>query len=185
MGISGHAVEMLLIAQGRKIRYHIFDLFGAEHRLSLKCRRYANQTGNAVVRRHDGLRIETACVDDSESQLALRRARSGAGQVGRQGALKLFVRERPTVAEQAKPDLPVGYDRATAFRISLLPRSATPGWRPRRSHKVLARPRQPPIQSATRRLRIPLQRLAGRCTGAQPNTSPVMVLTSHWQTSLP
>src|SRR6476469_1423869 len=35
MGISGHAVEMLLIAQGRKIRYHIFDLFGAEHRLSL------------------------------------------------------------------------------------------------------------------------------------------------------
>ena len=147
MSISGHAVEMLLIAQGRKIRYHIFDLFGAEHRLSLKCRRYANQAGNAVVRRHDGLRIETACVDNSESQLALCRARSGAGQVGRQGALKLFVRERPIVgAEQAQPDLPVGYDRATAFRTSLCPGQRRRDGISDDDIRFPAQPRQPPIR---------------------------------------
>ena len=97
-----------------------------------------------------------------QPQLARRPARPGAREVRRQRALEPLLRERAGVAQQAKPDLAVGDDRAAARRIARRCRSARPGSRRRRSRKApaplrRARRRQQP-QPAAHRSDAPRQR---------------------------
>src|ERR1043166_2167301 len=107
-----------LVTQRCKECYHIFGLLGREDRLAPKCRHHVVQSVDAVVGRHDGLRIETARVDYPQPQLAHRPTRTGAREIRRQIALQLLLGKRPAVAQQAKPDAAVDHNRATARRIA-------------------------------------------------------------------
>src|SRR5262249_39731016 len=110
-----HRTVMVLIAQCRKISQDVFDLFSIEQRLTAECRRYAIQTSNAVVRRHDGLWIDTAGINYPQPQLTFVGARSDACQIRASCALKFLLWERSSMAQQTKPDLPLDHDGAPLF----------------------------------------------------------------------
>ena len=73
---------------------------------------------DAVVGRHDGLRVEPPAVDDPQPQLAFGQSVADAGEVGRELALEALLREGAGMAEQAQADAPIDDDRATRFRAS-------------------------------------------------------------------
>ena len=62
--------------------------------------------------------LSTRGIDDAQAQLALAPALSGAGEAGRQIALKALLRNGAAVAEQAETDGAVGDDGAPARRIA-------------------------------------------------------------------
>src|SRR5688572_11374862 len=73
------------------------------------------------IRRHDGVRIRAAGIDDSEPDLAGRQPAADAGEARRQVALEAFLGKRSAVAQQAQADVPVEHDFLAGARISRRP----------------------------------------------------------------
>src|SRR5260370_17849521 len=96
----------------QKTAYEILDLFRGQQRLAPVRRRHPRQPFGAEIRRHDGVRIDAAGIDDALADLALGEPR-GAPQVGREVALEALLPERPAVAPQAHADLPSSDDPPT------------------------------------------------------------------------
>ena len=90
-----------------------------------------------VIRRHDRIRIEAGGVSQPEPQFALRPARAGAVQAGREVALEALLRERAGMAEQAGA-LALGHDGPAPLPGRRVRRSAIAGWRRRRFRRGAA-----------------------------------------------
>src|SRR5262249_37873839 len=119
-GCRGYLSSLfMLVAQSREIGDHVLDLLRRQYRLSLKGGSDAGETIDAVVGRHDRVRVEAARIDNPQPQLALRPARSGSRQVRRQCALELLLREGAGVAEKAEAHLSINDNAATAFRVAI------------------------------------------------------------------
>ena len=69
-----------------------FDV--TRRRFQLPALRDAVQSVDPIIRRHDGSRIEAGRVHQPKPQLALRPARAGPFEVGRQVALETLLGER-------------------------------------------------------------------------------------------
>src|SRR5206468_11155422 len=80
---------------------HSLELFGRQDRLAAPQRPDAIKAVDAIIGRHDGLRIEAGRVHQPEPKLALGRAAAGTGKIRRQVALELLLGKWAAVAEDA------------------------------------------------------------------------------------
>src|SRR5580704_478177 len=112
-------IDARLIAQGYQIGHHVLDLLGGEHRLIAVTSRHLNKTFHAIIRRHDGLRVELAGIDDPKPELPFSPTRSRALEIRANITLQTHFWQRAGMAHQAQPDRTRRDDAAAALWIAL------------------------------------------------------------------
>ena len=122
-----------LVPQRRQKSHHILDLLRVRIGLPRKAGATRCKAVDAIIGRHDRVRVEPAGIDDPQPQLSFRPARAGALA----GPAPIVPWNRssgngPEWQSRHKPDLPVGDDGAAARRIALLPGQRRPGSHRRR-----------------------------------------------------
>src|SRR5258708_21871582 len=95
---SSKSSSVASVAQGHEERPHVFDLLRREHGFTAKRRCNPVESVPAIIGRHDGVRIKYTWVDDPQPQLAFRVVRSGACQIGPNGALEFLLPQRRRMA---------------------------------------------------------------------------------------
>src|SRR5215218_3310540 len=120
----GRFIVSALFPERRQVGDHVLDLLCGQHRLAAKVRGDPGEAVGPVIGRHDRGAVQAARVDDAQAQLALGRARAGAGEARREVALEALLRERAGMAEQAEADLAARDDRPPAGRVAGRPGEA-------------------------------------------------------------
>src|SRR5262249_43492839 len=67
--IFARSTFAISVTQGYEIGNHVLDLLGRQHRFALERRCHAGKPFDAIIRRHDGVRLEPARVHDPQPQL--------------------------------------------------------------------------------------------------------------------
>ena len=75
---------MLPIAQCHQERHDILDLLGAEDRLAAPALADPREPIDAVIWRHDRIRVEPRGIDEAQPELAFRPTRTRTRQIRRQ-----------------------------------------------------------------------------------------------------
>lgn len=104
--------------EGEEPGYNVFNLLGAENRLATPGRRHALCWIHDAIRWHQGLRVDAARIVDPQAQRRRIQPAADSREWRRKIALLIGVADRCTVAQEAKPPLSVGCQRAAAGRIA-------------------------------------------------------------------
>src|SRR5215469_4091851 len=110
--------DILPIAQCEQERHDILDLLGAEDRLAAPALADPREPVDAVIWRHNCIRVELCGVDKAEPQLAFRPTRARTRQVGRQCPLKFLFRKGAGVTQQARAEPAIEDDGAAAAGVA-------------------------------------------------------------------
>src|SRR4051794_37047620 len=97
----GIAHQLPLFSQSHQIGHDILDLLGGQDGLAAPRLADTLKPLESKIRRHDGRRIESRCIDQPEPQLAFRPAAAGAGEVRCQVTLEFLLRKWPGMTENA------------------------------------------------------------------------------------
>src|SRR5262249_25748159 len=118
IAISGPG--LVLVPQRGQERDHVLDLLRAQYRLAAERLRHPVHALDHIIGRHDGVRVQLPGIDQPQPQLAFRPTRTRPLEVRRHISLEPLRRKRAGMTQQAKPDLAVEHDRASARRAALL-----------------------------------------------------------------
>src|SRR5215831_21389290 len=106
------------VPQGHQKRHNVFDLLRRKHRLAAKRRCNPFKSVQAVIGRHNRIRIKYARIDDPQPQLAFRVAQPDTFEIRPDSALEFLLRQRCRVTQQAQPCLPAHHNGFSAHRIA-------------------------------------------------------------------